>query len=76
MKKNNSKNFSFEKTMSELEGILNNIENKNLSLDQLVDNFERGSKLSNDCIEYLKNAKLKINKIIDSKDNIKIKKMQ
>ena len=76
MTKNKLKKLSFEESMLELEAILHDIENNKLTLNQLVDSFEKGSKLSKECIEYLKNAKLKINKIIESNDKFQIKELK
>ena len=76
MTKNNLKKLSFEESMLELERILEDVENNKLTLDQLVDSFEKGSKLSNDCIKYLESAKLKINKLIHSNDKFSIKEIK
>ena len=46
MTKNKSKKHSFEESMLKLESILHDIENNKLTLNQLVDSFEKGSKLS------------------------------
>ena len=71
MTKIKSNNITFEESVKQLNIILDEIENKELTIDELVDKFEKGSKLSRECIEKLKLAELKIQKIINSNDIIK-----
>ena len=65
MKKN--KKISFEQALAELKSISDNIEMNKLSIDELVDAFERGSNLSDFCMKKLNESKIKIEKIINSK---------
>ena len=60
MNKKSIKTKSFESALLELEKILDNVENTNLNLEELVDSFEKGTELSNYCLDKIKNAKLKI----------------
>ena len=62
IRKNDS--ITFEKAFKELEQISNNFESNNLSLDEMVSSFKKGSELSKYCMEKLNNAKLEIEKII------------
>lgn len=55
-----SKDFDFEKSIKELEKIANSLENEQISLDESIALFEKGVKLSKDCLEYLEAAKQKI----------------
>ena len=74
--KNKKNKLNFENSMKELENILTDIENNNLTLDELVDVFERGVKLSTFCMDKLNNAKLKIEKLSKSKNKIKLDKLK
>ena len=60
MKKKTIKKRSFENALIELEKILDDVERANLTIDELVDCFEKGTELSNYCLDEIKNAKLKI----------------
>ena len=66
MKKN--KKISFEEALRELELISKDVEKNKYTLDELVDAFERGSELSEFCINKLNKSKIKIEKIISSKN--------
>ena len=60
MKKNN---ISFEDALNKLELISENVENGNLTLDELVEAFKNGSELYDICNNKLNNAKLEIQKV-------------
>ena len=45
-----------------------------LTLNELVKAFEKGAKLSSHCLNKLNNAKIKIEKLIDTKKNLNLKK--
>ncbi len=51
---------SFEDTLAELETIVNDMENGDLPLDQALEKFERGIKLSRLSQQSLENAKQKV----------------
>ncbi len=55
-----SKDFDFEKSIKELEQIANSLENEQISIDQSIELFEKGVRLSRECSEYIENAKQKI----------------
>ena len=56
---------------SELEKIVDELEGNEISLDEAVKAYERGSKLKNICQERLNEAKMKVEKIKDfDKDEI------
>ena len=67
MAKSKNIKLSFEEALLELEKILNDVENSNLTIEELVDSFERGTDLSNYCLNKLDNAKLKISNISEEK---------
>lgn len=55
-----NKKINFETAIKELEKILYKVENNKLSLEELVDAFERGTELSHYCLKELDDAKIKI----------------
>ena len=58
-----NKKINFESALNELEKILYKVENNKLSLEDLVDAFERGTELSNYCLKELDDAKIKISSL-------------
>ena len=70
-KKNELENMSFEDAINELEKIVDELEGNEISLDEAVSVYERGSKLKNICQKRLNEAKMKVEKIKDfDKDEI------
>jgi len=66
MKKNKlNKNLTFEIAIIELEELIDKVNNKNISLDELVEVFERGTFLVDYCKNELNNVKKKIFKLTD-----------
>jgi len=57
------KEFSFNLAMSEIEGILKNIENGDLDVDKLSDEVKRASDLIKQCQKKLKSTEDEINSI-------------
>ncbi len=55
-----SDNFNFENAIKELEKIATDLEDENTTVDQSVELFEKGIKLSKDCSKYLETVKQKI----------------
>lgn len=55
-----SRNADFEKSISELENIVAQLESGDITLDESIKLFERGTKLTNDCRKTLEIAKQKI----------------
>ena len=53
-----SKNLSFEEALKELEEIVNSLERGDVSLEDAIEAYERGSMLKNQCEERLKEAKI------------------
>ncbi len=62
-------NISFEEALKELEEIVKKIDNGQESLETAVNSFERGILLKNHCEKKLKEARLKIEKIIKLADS-------
>ena len=63
-----SKNLSFEEALKELEEIVNSLERGDVSLEDAIEAYERGSILKNQCEKRLKEAKMKVEKIQSSKN--------
>ena len=55
-----SRNADFEKSISELENIVAQLESGDITLDESIKLFERGTELTNDCRKTLETAKQKI----------------
>jgi exodeoxyribonuclease VII small subunit len=55
--------MSFEEVMQELEQIVTQLENEQMSLDQSLELFERGQLLGNHCLQVLENAELKVSQL-------------
>ena len=64
------KELSFEDAMKDLEKIANDLENGNLSLDESVNKFEEGMKLSKKCNDFLDSAEKKITMLINNNGKI------
>jgi exodeoxyribonuclease VII small subunit len=56
--------MSFEEAMSELQTIVRNIETGKDNLEDIIQNYERGNALKDLCEKRLKEAKLRIDKIV------------
>ena len=63
-----SKEINFEETMQELEKIVQELENGDLNLDDSINKFEEGMKLSKSASDYLEKAEKKITVLINAKD--------
>lgn len=61
---------SFEESIVELEKIVNELENGNLSLDESMKKFEEGMKTSKYCSEILDKAEKKIVTILEKNSEI------
>ena len=59
------KNIDFEKSLSKLESCLEELESENVSLEESVKKFEEGISLVKSCQKQLKDAELKVNKLLD-----------
>ena len=62
--------LNFEDSLKRLEEIAELLENENTPLEESISLFEEGITLKELCEEKLKNAKLKIEKIVKSKKSI------
>lgn len=62
------KTFNFEKSLDELENLVTQLEDGDLSLEDSLKHFERGIALSVDCQKALQTAKLKVEELIEKTD--------
>ena len=60
--------MTFEESLKQLEEITKKLEIGNISLDESVKLFEEGSRLKKHCESLLKEAQLKVEKIIENPD--------
>ena len=58
------KNLNFEDSLAKLEGIVDALEDGDVSLEESVKKFEEGIKLVKDCQRQLQEAELKVNKLM------------
>ena len=59
------KQSNFESSLNKLELIVTKLEDENIRLEDSVKSFEEGINLVKSCQEELKNAELKIQKLLD-----------
>ncbi|MBZ2173756.1 exodeoxyribonuclease VII small subunit [Schnuerera sp. xch1] len=64
------KDLSYEEAIEELEQILEDLQNEDLSLDNSLEKFKQGVALYNYCNEILKNAEGEIKILLKDKDGI------
>ncbi len=60
--------MSFEVAMAELEGIVNRLEKGEVTLEELIQLYERGETLKARCEALLKDAEMRIEKIMVGAD--------
>ena len=62
---------NFEESMKKLEGIVTELENGNLNLDESVKRFEEGMKIARQCNTILENAEKKITILLEKDGELK-----
>ena len=65
------KNDNFETKMIDLEKIVTELEKRNLSLEDSLNKFEEGMKISKDCSKLLEEAEKRITIILEKNGEIK-----
>jgi exodeoxyribonuclease VII small subunit len=65
-----SEAVDFEKALTELEGIVKQLEAGNLALDKSLALFERGVQLARACKEKLAEAELKVSQLVKDKEGL------
>ena len=63
--------INFEKALEELEGIVEDLESGDLSLENSLKSFEKGIKLARQCQEQLPKAELQVQKLIEENGELK-----
>ena len=67
---NKENKIEFESALVQLEKIVEKLEDENLSLEDSIKSFETGVKLVKDCQNHLRDAELKVSKLMDSGEAI------
>ena len=65
----NVKDMNFEEALKELQEIVQNVETQDNALDLIVQKYERGVELKKRCDFLLKEAKLKVEKIVSEEES-------
>ena len=65
MTKKKDSSFDFEKALSELEALVTAMEDGDLSLEQSMQAFEKGIKLTRECQSALKQAEQKVQLLLN-----------
>lgn len=60
----------FEKSLAELEDIVEKMEAGDLTLEESLSAFEKGIKLTKDCQKALNNAEQKVNKLVERENKL------
>ena len=71
MSNNDLEKLTFEEAMKELEKLVDSLDKGDISLDEAIAAYDRGSKLKDYCQNKLYDAKMKV-ETIQSSDNIDI----
>ena len=71
-KDKNIEELSFEEAMSELDGIVRELESGNAELEKSITCYERGTKLKEHCMSKLSAAKMRVDKIVKEGDTISV----
>lgn len=59
---------SFENNLKELEAVVKALERSEISLDEMLELFEKGIKLTKSCTSHLEEAEQKISILMKNKD--------
>ena len=68
--------ITFEDALLKLEDVVNTLEKGSLSLDDSLARFEEGISLSRMCNKMLKEAKQKVEKLVEHNGNIEAEPME
>ena len=64
------KTVNFEKALAELEKLVEEMEQGNLSLEDSLKRFEKGIALTTECQQALQNAELKVTELVEKSGKI------
>lgn len=65
------KEKNFEESLTELEGIVRELETGEAPLDEAIDKYTKAMKLAKSCSEKINKATEKVNKILTENDELK-----
>lgn len=68
MSKHPKQEADFEKTLAELEKLVESLEQGDLSLDESLSGFKRGIELTRQCQSALDNAEQTVQQLLDNQD--------
>ena len=58
--------LSFEEALGQLQDVVSRLESANLSLDQTIDDFRRGTELADYCQRLIADAELKVTELVSA----------
>ncbi len=58
--------LSFEEALTQLQDIVGRLESSNLSLDQTIEAFQRGTELAAYCQQLIADAELKVTELVSA----------
>ncbi|MGK0441476.1 MAG: exodeoxyribonuclease VII small subunit [Pseudohongiellaceae bacterium] len=64
------KNINFEKSLDQLEELVEDMEHGDLSLEESLKAFEKGIKLTRDCQSALNQAEQKVQMLVEEDDEL------
>jgi exodeoxyribonuclease VII small subunit len=64
------KKINFEESLSELETLVEEMEQGNLSLEDSLSRFEKGISLTTECQQALQSAELKVRELVEKNGKI------
>ena len=64
------KTLNFEKALSELETIVEDMEQGNLTLEESLKRFEKGITLTSECQSALQKAELKVTELVEKNSKL------
>lgn len=70
MTENEIQNLTYEEAITELDTIINNIENNNVKLTDSISLYEKGTELKKHCENILNTAKLKVDKLQTNNNDV------
>ena len=70
------KKFKFEQAISELEAIVNRLDSGDLSLEQMLEDFETGVRLVKDCQRYLEQAQKRVEMLVSEGGGLEMKDLE
>ena len=76
MSKKTEAGSNFEKTLAELEKLVVNLEEGDLSLDESLSGFKHGIELTRQCQSVLDNAQQTVEQLINNEDQESVKEFE